>query len=119
VQEGRLAITLAGAERVLDAGAGIDIPAGTPHTFRVVGDEPVRTVVDYTPPGRYEDFIDTLYALARAGKTDDNGAPTNILRTAVVARPHLDEFALAKPPYAVQKVLFTVLAPIGRLFGFR
>jgi mannose-6-phosphate isomerase-like protein (cupin superfamily) len=119
VREGRLAITLDGAERVLDPGASIRIPAGAPHTFRVVGDEPVRTVVDYTPPGRYEDFIDTLYALARAGKTDDNGAPTNILRTAVVARPHLDEFALAKPPYAVQKVLFTVLAPIGRLFGFR
>lgn len=119
VQEGRLAITLAGAERVLDAGAGIDIPAGTPHTFRVVGDEPVRTVVDYAPPGRYEDFIDTLYALARAGKTDDKGAPTNILQTAVVARPHLDEFALAKPPYAVQRALFAVLAPIGRLFGFR
>lgn len=119
VQEGRLGITLAGAERVLEAGATIDIPAGTPHTFRVVGDEPVRTVVDYAPPGRYEDFIDTLYALAREGKTDDNGAPTNILRTAVVARRHLDEFALAKPPYPVQKILFAVLAPLGRLFGFR
>lgn len=37
----------------------------------------------------------------------------------MIARPHLDEFALAKPPYAVQNALFAVLAPIGRLFGFR
>ena len=118
VREGRLAITLAGAERVLEAGSSIDIPASTPHTFRVVGDEPVRTVVDYAPPGRYEDFIDRLYALARAGKTDEKGAPKNILQTAVVARPHLDEFALATPPYAVQKALFAVLAPIGRLAGY-
>ena len=65
--------------------ATIDIPRGTPHTFRVVGDEPVRTVVDYAPPGRYEDFIDRLYALAREGKTDEKGAPRNILQTAVVA----------------------------------
>jgi mannose-6-phosphate isomerase-like protein (cupin superfamily) len=119
VRQGRLGITMDGAERVLEAPAGIDIPRGTPHTFRVVGDEPVRTVVDYGTPGRYEDFIVRLYALAREGKTDDRGAPKNILQTAVVARPHLEEFALARPPYAVQKALFTVLAPIGRLFGFR
>jgi mannose-6-phosphate isomerase-like protein (cupin superfamily) len=119
VRQGKLAIVLAGEERVLEAPSGIEIPRGTPHTFRVVGDEPVRTVVDYAPPGRYEDFIDALYALAREGKTDESGAPRNILRTAVVARPHLDEFALAKPPYAVQKALFAVLAPIGRLAGFR
>ena len=119
VREGRLAIVLAGEERVLEAPAAIEIPAGTPHTFRVLGEQSVRTVVDHPTPGRYEDFIDALYALARAGKTDETGAPRNILRTAVIARPHLDEFALAKPPYAVQKVLFTLLAPIGRLAGFR
>lgn len=119
VHEGRLAIELAGEERVLEAPARIDIPRATPHTFHVVGDAPVRTVVDYAPPGRYEDFIDALYALARAGKTDETGAPRNILRTAVIARPHLDEFALATPPYAVQKLLFSVLAPIGRLAGLR
>lgn len=119
VQAGRLAIVLAGEERVLEPGGSIDISRGTPHTFRVVGDEQVRTLVDYAPPGRYEDFIDRLYALARTGKTDDTGAPRNILQTAVVARAHLDEFALAKPPYLVQKALFAVLAPIGRLAGFR
>ena len=91
VNAGRLAIVVDGQERVLEAGATIDIPRGTPHTFRVVGDEQVRTVVDYAPSGRYEDFIDRLYALAREGKTDDKGAPRNILQTAVAACAHLDE----------------------------
>ncbi len=119
VREGRLGITMDGAERVVEAPGSIDIPRGTSHTFRVVGDQPVRTIVDHRNPGRFEDFIDRLYALARDGKTDERGSPRNILQTAVIARPHLDEFALAKPPYAVQKVLFAVLAPLGRLFGFR
>jgi mannose-6-phosphate isomerase-like protein (cupin superfamily) len=119
VRAGRLAIALGGDERVLEADGTIDIPAGTPHTFRVVGDEPVRTIVDHVHPGWYEDFIDRLYELAREGRTDEKGAPRNILQTAVVARGHLDEFALAKPPYALQKALFVVLAPIGRLAGYR
>ena len=118
VREGRLGITMAGAERVVEAPGSIEIPRGTPHTFRVVGDRPVRTVVDYRPPGRYEDFIEVLYALAREGKTDDKGAPKSILQTAVIARSHLEELALARPPYGVQKALFTLLAPLGRLVGY-
>jgi mannose-6-phosphate isomerase-like protein (cupin superfamily) len=119
VREGRLGITMEGVVRVVDAPGSIEIPRGTPHTFRVVGERPVRTVVDYRPPGRYEDFIERLYALARDGKTDETGAPRNILQTAVIARPHLEEFALERPPFAVQKAIFAVLAPVGRLFGFR
>ena len=119
VREGRLGITMEGSERVVEAPGEIEIPRGTPHTFRVVGDAPVRTVVEHRSPGRYEDFVERLYELAREGKTDERGAPRNILQTAVVARPHLEEFALASPPYAVQKVVFAVLAPIGRLAGFR
>jgi hypothetical protein len=37
----------------------------------------------------------------------------------VIGRKHLDDFALARPTYGVQKVLFALLAPIGRLFGYR
>jgi hypothetical protein len=30
-----------------------------------------------------------------------------------------DEYRLARPPLPVQKALLTVLAPIGRLLGYR
>jgi hypothetical protein len=59
-----------------------------------------------------------MYALATEGKTDDQGAP-NLLQAAVVGRQHLDDFSLARPPYAVQRILFAVLAPVGRLAGYR
>ena len=59
-----------------------------------------------------------MYGLAEAGKTDEQGRP-NFLHMAVIGRKHLDDFALARPTYHVQKVLFALLAPIGRLFGYR
>ncbi|MGI9145114.1 MAG: hypothetical protein ACR2IK_00945 [Chloroflexota bacterium] len=42
-----------------------------------------------------------------------------MLQTAVVVRPHLNECALAGPPLAAQKLLFSCLAPIARLLGYR
>lgn len=37
---------------------------------------------------------------------------------AVVAREYADEFRLASPPWPVQRALFAVLAPLGRLAGY-
>ena len=75
-------------------------------------------VVDFEPAGTYEGFLETMYGLAEAGKTDEQGRP-NLLHMAVIGRKHLDDSALARPTYHVQKVLFALLAPIGRLFGYR
>ena len=58
-----------------------------------------------------------MYGLAEAGKTDEQGRP-NLLHMAVIGRKHLDDFALAGRRTTC-KVLFALLAPIGRLFGYR
>jgi hypothetical protein len=42
----------------------------------------------------------------------------NILRSAVIARAHLDDYALPFPPLAAQRALFALLAPVGRAFGY-
>ncbi|HSK15324.1 MAG TPA: cupin domain-containing protein [Gaiellaceae bacterium] len=117
VVEGRLRITLRGEEHVVAAPGRFEIPRGAPHTFRVEGAEPARMVVDFEPAGTYEGFLVTMYGLAEDGKTNAKGVP-NILQTAVVGREHLGDFALARPPYLLQKLLFAVLAPIGRLAGY-
>ena len=118
VRAGRLRILLGGQERVLGPEEGVEIPRGAAHTFQVEGDEPVRMVVDFEPAGTYESFLETVYGLAADGKTNAQGVP-NLLRTAVVGREHLEDFALARPPYLVQRAIFAVLAPIGRLAGYR
>ncbi len=116
LREGRVHFRVGGDERVLDAPAELAIPPGTPHRFW--SDGRIRTVVDYEPAGRFEEFLETVYALAAAGKTNKQGMP-NLLRSAVIARAHLDDYALPFPPLAVQRVLFAVLAPVGRALGYR
>lgn len=118
IKEGRVAIALHGDIRILEPGDHLEIPRSAAHTFKVEGDAPVRMVVDFVPAGTYEGFLETMYGLAEAGKTDEQGRP-NLLHMAVIGRKHLDDFALARPTYGVQKVLFALLAPIGRLFGYR
>ena len=115
LREGRVHFRLGKDDRLLDAPAKLEIPAGTPHRFS--SDGPIHTVVDYEPAGGFEDFLETVYALAAAGKTNKQGMP-NILRSAVIARAHLDDYALPFPPLAVQRVLFALLAPIGRACGY-
>ncbi len=87
--QGRLHVRLRGEERVLEA-----------------------------PAGGFESFLETVYALATDGKTNAKGMP-NLLQSAVIAREHLDDYALPKLPLWLQKALFGVLAPAGRLAGYK
>jgi mannose-6-phosphate isomerase-like protein (cupin superfamily) len=116
LREGSVHFEVGGVEQLLEAPAELSIPPGTPHRFW--SDTPLRTVVTQEPAGRFEEFMETIYALAAAGKTDSKGRP-NPLRAAVIAREHLDDYALPWPPVAVQRVLFAALAPLGRLLGYR
>jgi len=116
LHEGTVRFHVGGREQVLTAPAQLSIPAATPHDF--ASDGPMRVTVDFEPAGRFESFMETVYALARDGKTNAKGMP-NFLQAAVIAHAHLDDYALAKPPVWVQRVLFAVLAPVGRLFGYR
>jgi mannose-6-phosphate isomerase-like protein (cupin superfamily) len=116
LHEGAVTFRVDGAERVLEAPAQLAVPRGTSHDFH--SDGPIRATVVYEPAGGFESFLETIYALARDGKTDKKGMP-NLLQSAVIARAHLDDYALAKVPVALQRMLFAVLAPIGRLFGYR
>jgi mannose-6-phosphate isomerase-like protein (cupin superfamily) len=116
LRAGSVHFEVAGAEQLLEAPAQLTIPPGTPHRFW--SDSRLQTVVDYEPAGGFEAFLETIYALAVAGKTNSKGMP-NPLRAAVIAAEHLDDYALPWPSVAVQRVLFRLLAPVGRLLGYR
>lgn len=114
---GRLRLRIGGREQILEAPATIDIPPGTPHTFWNDGPEAASIAVSYEPAGTFEHFLETVYELAADGRTNSKGVP-NPLRMAVIAREHLNDIALARPPVAVQRTAFAVLAPLGRLAGY-
>jgi mannose-6-phosphate isomerase-like protein (cupin superfamily) len=115
LRAGRVHFQVGNEVRLLDAPAQLEIPAGTPHRFW--SDGPIHTIVDYKPAGGFEGFLETIYALAAAGKTNKKGMP-NILRSAVIGHAHLDDYALPFPPVGVQRVLFGLLAPLGRALGY-
>lgn len=107
-----------GEEIELTAGDTYTIPAGTPHRWWNAHDEELVGRVEVRPALEMAAFLETVYGLARDGKlTADGGG--NLLQMAVIGQHYWDTNHLASPPAVVQKAAFAVLAPIGRLLGYR
>lgn len=63
-------------------------------------------------------FIETLYGLARDGKTNARGLP-NPFQAAVLFRAYKDDIVPASPPPFLQPIIFGAMATLGRLLGVR
>ena len=66
-----------------------------------------------------DEFVNpALFALARAGKLNEQGT-ASLLQMAVFIPRYWNEIRVTKPPEIVQKITFGLLGPIGRLLGYR
>jgi hypothetical protein len=104
-----------GHEQVLPAGESVNVPPGTPHTIWNAGDGEVHMLVEFRPALKTEGFFETMFGLARDGKTDRRGRPS-LLRFAAGASEY--GMYLAGGPIPLQKALFGVLRPLARLCGY-
>lgn len=118
VKAGRLGVRIEGDEWTATSGTAFGVPSGTTHTIWNDGDEPVHTVIELRPALETHRLFETLFGLAREGKTNDWGLPTP-LQLAVIADAYREEFALGRVPVSLQRGLATVSAPVGRLAGYR
>jgi mannose-6-phosphate isomerase-like protein (cupin superfamily) len=118
VLSGKLGLSAAGSERVLAPGDSFVVPAGTPHRLFSAGDEPVQALFESRPALRSAELIETFAGLARAGKVNEKGLP-GLLQLALFAREFEPEGYATKPPLPVQRALFSLLAPLARLRGYR
>jgi len=118
VLSGTLRARLGIEERSVREGGSFAAPPGTPHAWRNDGEGAVRMLVEVRPALRMEEVFETTFDLARDGKTNVRGVPRNPLQAAATAREYADELRLARPPFAVQRVLFGLLAPISRVLGY-
>ena len=118
VVKGKIGYRLAGKEGVAEAGATLDLPRGIPHDWWNAGDSEARVVVQVSPATRFEQMATTLFGLAQEGKTDAKGVP-NMLQLAVISKEFEDTVQFINPPIWIQRLLFGLLAPIGRLMGYK
>ena len=118
VIEGSVSFRIDGREITAEPGDAILVPAGRKHQFWNAGDEEVRFACEVRPALQFEQLIETMFALARDGKTNRKGMP-NPLRLAVVANAHFDTVRLPFPPVWMQRIGLALGAPLGRLLGYR
>lgn len=118
VLKGKIGYMLGDKKGILQAGDSADLPRGVFHDWWNAGDDEARVIVEVRPPVRFEQMAGTLFSLAREGKTNKKGVP-NPLQMAVIAQEFDDVLVMASPPPAVQRAVFAVLAPIGRLLGYK
>src|SRR5215211_8486697 len=120
---GDLSGRVAGEEFRLVPGEVRVVPSGVVHAWRNPSDEEeARFSVEFSPALKMESGFETAWALARDGKATKAGLPKNPLQLVVFANEHKDEVFLTRPPIPIQKALFAVLgllAPVGRLLGYR
>lgn len=114
---GRLFARIAGEVRTLNPGDVLEIPAGTAHAMWTEA-ESATTVWRTMPALRTREFTRKLYDLARQGRTNERGVP-GLLQAAVLLTAYRDVIGFVRPPRPVQRIVFGILAPIGRLLGLR
>jgi len=119
ITSGRITLRVDGKERVSGPGEQVTIPPGTPHVWWNSGDDELRVILDFRPAGRFAEVITTFFAMAVAGKTNARGLPKDVLQMGVTLAEYRNVIYGTTPPRAVQRALFAVIAPLGRLLGYR
>lgn len=85
------------------AGETVVVEAGTPHAFWNAGAGPARLLCEIRPALGFERLLETMFALARDGKTNCRGLP-HPLRLAAIAHHHRDDIRLPVLPDPVQRL---------------
>jgi quercetin dioxygenase-like cupin family protein/uncharacterized protein YndB with AHSA1/START domain len=110
---GTLKVAREGREHVLRPGDSIEVPAGTPHTQRAVGDGPGTVRIQVRPAGRTEAFMRRVAELAGEGAFTRSGFPRPVAGAGLVLDYAAAGYA-AVPPLRVQKALARLVLEIAQ-----
>jgi hypothetical protein len=89
-----------------------------PHHFWNTGDTAAHYIQEFRPALKIDRFFETFFALARDGKLNKKGIP-NFFHVSIIGLAHKDEIRLTNPPWALQNIIYKILAPFGKLMGYR
>jgi len=116
---GNVKFRMKGVEREAHVGEALIVPPRIPHVWWNDGDQEARVLVEVRPALRFEEFFETFFGLAQAGKVDKRTGLPNLFMLALIMREFENEIRLAQPPAPMQRVLFGVLGSVGRLRGYQ
>jgi len=119
VLKGTLTATVARTQSVLGPGNSQVVPPGVRHRLSNVGPEPCEVRVIVRPALDFEELLEMTYGLARDGLDEKDGFKSLLQLAPPMTGRYRNQFYLASPPVWVQRLLFAVLAPVGRLFGYK
>lgn len=119
VRSGRVKVVIAGKAHVVGQGEEVVVPAGVPHSFANANDGPTELTIEFAPAQQHLRFFANFASLAekRPKWFSAKGEP-HFLLIALALHSYRDHLYLAGPPILVQKLLFSLLAPIARLVGY-
>ncbi len=98
--------------RVAVADETVVVHPGTAHEFWNAGDGEARFLCEVRPALGFERLLETMFALARDGKTNRRGVP-HPLRLAAIADHHHRDVQLPVVPSVVQRVAARLGATAG------
>ena len=98
---------------MLNPGDAHEIPAGTPHTQRPIGDGDGTLRITVRPAARSEEFLEKLAELSRDGRLLKGGWPRPTAAAELI-RDFGDAGLASKPPPAVQRAVATGILTSAR-----
>jgi quercetin dioxygenase-like cupin family protein len=118
VLEGEISVRTNGAVKVLKQGDKLHVDKNQIHSMWNHSKNMARVNWKVMPALDTEYFLENGVGIANTKKINDKGMPS-LLQIALLAKRFSHVYRIAKPPYEVQKILFTVLQPIAYLAGYR
>lgn len=116
--EGSCHFLVNGNEQVIGPGQSISIAPNIPHYFWNPGNEAAHYIQEFRPALHIDGFFDIFFALSQEGKLNDKGVP-NFLHASVIMWRYRREIRVTSPPWPVQYLTYWLLAPVGRMLGYR
>ena len=119
VLHGPITFRVDGVETTYGTGDEIVVPRGSVHEWwNPLATEEVAAEMAFRPARDMETLFETSFGLATDGKLDERSRPA-LLQGAVILHDFRREFALPGLEGKFLGVLAAILAPIGRLRGYR
>lgn len=120
VIRGELGLEDEGKKRVLKAGERYTVLPGSPHRFyNASTSQDLLVEVDVQPALKTEFFFETMYSLAKEGKTNGESLPKNLLQFSALLHEYYGEMFAVGPPVLLQKIIAKGLGGFAKLLGYK